>query len=220
MSNFSAARKNMVDCQIHPSGVIDEKILEAFATIPRESYLETNQSPIAYQDEDIVMKDGRFILEPTIHARMIDALDLNPDSTILDIGHAGGYSSAILSSLVSTVIALEQKQKYITAAEKVWLEHDICNIVALKSTLSKGAPEHAPYPFIILNGSVAEIPQKLIDQLDINGKMVLILRAPDQIMGQVQLIQHLGEGKHSTMTLFEAAAPYLVGFEPAQSFNF
>ncbi|MDB2682659.1 protein-L-isoaspartate O-methyltransferase [Alphaproteobacteria bacterium] len=220
MSNFATARKNMVDCQISPSGIIDQKILEAFETVPREQYVTAALTSVAYKDHDIVFDDGRFILDPTTHARMIEALELNEDSVVLDIGHAGGYSSAILSPLASTVMALEQKQKYITAAEKTWLEHGICNVVAFKNNLSKGVPEHAPYSNIILNGCVSEVPTKLVEQLDVGGKMVLIVRRPGQVMGEATLIKSSGSGNFSSVVLFESSAPYLPGFEPEPSFNF
>ncbi len=220
MLDFSKARKNMVDCQIHPSGIIDPRILQAFESVPREKYIAGAQTSIAYKDHDIVFDDGRFMLDPTTHARMIQALSIEPGSAVLDVGHAGGYSSAILSFLATTVIAMEQKQKYITSAEKIWLEEGICNIVALKGNLSKGAPEHAPYNYIILNGAVAEIPANLVSQLEPGGKMVLIVRSPGQVMGQVMLVQNAGNGQPSSLPLFEASAPYLTGFEPEPSFNF
>ena len=220
MSLYTSQRKAMVDSQIHPSGVIDGRILEAFAQTPREMFVPESRKPMAYNDEDLSFKDGRFIVEPSVHARMIQALEPRDGHVVLDVGCTRGYSSAILSRLVTTVIALEQKQTYLTEAQKSWDELDVCNIASFKGSLKKGAPDYAPYDLIVINGSVATIPEAIAQQLTDGGKMVSILRKPGQRMGQVMLTKHLGEGRVSSHPLFDAASPYLIGFEPAKEFAF
>lgn len=220
MFSFSKARQNMVDCQIHPSGVINPALLNAFETIPREAFVPEFNKPLAYHDEDLVFRDGRFMLEPSTHARMVQALDLKPSDIVLDIGCAGGYSSAVLSPFVTTIIALEQTQKYLDDAQLVWDEHGFCNIASFKGALNKGCPDHAPYHAIIINGSVAKHPVHIANQLAVGGKMIYILKETPQDMGHVTVAMKSQNGDISSVPLFDAATPYLNGFEPKQDFVF
>lgn len=220
MFNFQTARKNMVDCQIHPSGVINPQLLHAFETVPREVYVSSVSAQVPYADEDIIFDDGRFMMDPTVHARMIQTLDIKPTDQVLDVGCASGYSAAILSYLANSVVALEAKQSYLTAAQKNWDKTGIGNITAVKGDLKVGCDQHAPYNAIILNGAAAQIPEFLVKQLKPQGKMILIVRKPGRKMGHVTLVQHQGNGQYSDRQVFEAAAPYLPGFEPEPEFLF
>lgn len=220
MSDFSKARSHMVDCQIHTNGVTNNLLLQSFETIPRERFVPEPIAGVAYQDEDLVFPDGRFLLSPMIHARMIQALDLKPDDVVLDIGGGMGYSSAILSPLVSTVIMLEETKPYIDHAIKLWDEMTLCNIAAIKGKLVKGHRKNAPYNAIIMNGAVHEIPLDIVNQLEVGGNLICILRPDGAVMGQVTLVRALGKDDYCAYNLMEAGCPYLPGFEPPSAFSF
>ena len=219
MTNFQSARKNMIDCQIRPSSVVMPAVLEAFESVPRERFVPKKLQSVAYMDEDLMI-DGGFLLEPTTHARMLEALDPGADDVVLDIGCATGYSSAVLSSMVSTVIALEPNQNCLKQAEKVWEELKIGNIAGFKGALKNGNPDHAPFDLIFMNGSVCSIPEALTDQLKPGGRLIAIVKAPSEKTGEVTLIKSLGDKGVSSQVLFEASCPYLSGFEPESSFSF
>ena len=220
MNSFQEMRKNMVDGQIHPSGVIDPRILENFELVPREQFVPSKMMGVAYQDEDLVLPDGRFLLDPTVHARMIQALNLKTEDVVLDIGCACGYSSAVICNMVTTVIAVEQTQKYLDMAQDVWDGIEASNIAAFKGMLKKGYPDEAPYDAIILNGATAETPAHLVPQLIEGGQMVFIDRPAGSVVGQAVLLKHTGGGEFSQRPLFDAITPYLKGFEPVETFAF
>ena len=111
MTDFIQARKNMVDCQIHPSGIVDGWILESFQNIPRELFVPEKLQGIAYTDENIDIGQGRFLMEPIVHAKLLQAVAPDKSDVVLDIGVGTGYSSAILCPNVSTVVALENNKK-------------------------------------------------------------------------------------------------------------
>ena len=133
--DFVQARKNMVDCQIHTSGVVHTGLLQAFETVPRELFVPEHLKGIAYFDEDIQLAKGRYLSEPLILSKMLQAADLQSDDVVLDIGGGTGYCAAILSSNVSTIIAVESDDAYIAAAKSNWSELDACNIVQVKACL-------------------------------------------------------------------------------------
>jgi len=220
MSYFAQARKHMVECQIQPNGVKDEGILKAYASTPRELFLPDEKKETAYIDDDIFYDDQRFILAPMVHARMIAAAAPRTEDVALDIGVASGYSSAILSHLVSTVVALEQKQAYIDQAMQNWDDLDMRNIVGVKGKLKNGYSKSAPYDLIILNGALASVPENICSQIAKGGRMVMILREAGRSMGRAVLVRPCGEGQISTTTLFETGATYLPGFEPEAAFTF
>ena len=139
---------------------------------------------------------------------------------VLDVGCAGGYSAAVICNMVTTVIAIEQTQKYLDSAQAAWDGVEASNVAGFKSVLKTGYAEEAPYDAIILNGAVAEIPAHLATQLTTGGQMVFVHRPVGHAMGQVTLLQHTGEGAYSLRPLFDAGTPYLKGFEPADTFVF
>lgn len=220
MNDFAAARTHMVDCQIHPSGVDTPAILQAFETVPREAFVPESFRSVSYRDEDLVFPDGRFLLDPMLHARMIEALEPSPSDIILDIGCLTGYSSAILSSLVSTVVAIEENGDYLKRAVETLQSLTICNVAGYKAKLNKGYPKNAPYDLIFVNGSVSNPPVPLIKQLREGGRLVCVVKPPGQSTGSAALFQSLGNNDFSSYTLFEASCPYLPGFEPEPAFTF
>lgn len=220
MTDFTQARTNMVDCQIHTDGVILPEVLSVFGSVPREIFLPPELQPVAYNDEDIVLSDSRVMMEPSVHARMVQACEPKPTDIALDIGCGSGYSTAILSPLVSTVVSVEPDEELLEQAKTHWNTLDACNIIMHAHDLDHGAPDEAPFDIIIVNGAVAAIPQSLVRQLSPNGRMVVVLKPADKMMGEATLVQHVGNGEYVTQSLFDAAAPYLEGFEPKKAFSF
>ncbi|MCC7305742.1 MAG: protein-L-isoaspartate O-methyltransferase [Alphaproteobacteria bacterium] len=208
----------MVDCQIHTSGVVSQAVLESFGNIPREKFVSTGLTKVAYTDEEIAAGEGRFLLKPAVHAKMLQAAEPSVKDIALDIGGASGYSAAILSPMVSTVIAVESERKFLGQAGRLWEELGIMNVVGVEGKLAEGFPAQAPFDLIFLNGAAAEIPQKLMAQLADGGRMVAILRKPGGT-GQVTLVRRTG-ASFSRYPLFEASAPYIPGLGPKESFSF
>lgn len=220
MTNFQAARKNMVDCQIHTNSVINEKILSAFSTIPREIFVAPAKAQTAYTDECVEINKERLILPPMVHARLLEAIAPQPHEVALDIGGGSGYAAAILSSMVSTVIALENKQTTIDKAMKLLNSIDICNVAYEKGKLPEGLPQHAPYNIIMINAAVSEVPDAIIQQLDANGRIGAVIQRDENTLGHAVIIEKTKDGHISKRTLFEISVPYLQGFEPKETFAF
>lgn len=218
--NYDQARENMVDCQIHPMGVFDEKILDAFMTVPREEFVPDEVRGIAYVDEDIDIGNERYLIEPSIIARLMDKAHLKADDVVLTIGSGAGYTAALLSKIVSTVVSLEVDEALLAKAQKVWDRYAFCNIVGITGSMTEGAAKHAPYSLIIINGCVADVPQAIKDQLADGGRLLTIIRPTGSSVAQAVLIEKIKEGVFSDRILFDASTPYLLGFEPKDSFKF
>lgn len=219
-TSAAAARKNMVDCQIQTNGVVNNEILAAFSTIPRELFLPREVQGVAYNDEDILLGQRGYILSPMTHARLLQLLDPRPDDIVLNIGDCTGYASAILSTQVMTVVALEGKNKIAETARKIWDDLKCNNIVLLAGENTAGCAQHAPYTAIVLNGAVSEVPAELLSQLAPGGRLVCVMRSPDKRDGVMTIIARDNQGGYSHRSQFDAAAPWVEGFVPRTGFRF
>lgn len=221
MINYAKIRQNMVECQIRTNGVTDENVLSAFRAIPRELFLPEVLRGAAYVDEDIILQDTGIMLEPLVHARMLQAAAPGPDDIALCIGDCTGYASAILASLITTVVTLEEKAGVLDRARKIWLGMDICNIAVVRGRPRLGCPEHAPYNLIFIGGAIQAIPQNLLDQLGEGGRIVGVLReSPDSPAGTITVLSKEKSGPLMAHSPYGACTPYLREFVPPVSFSF
>ena len=220
MTDFTAARNAMVDSQIHTMGVTSEEILNAYRTVRREEFVPEGRRGIAYCDEDMPVAHGRCLMEPVTHARLIQAALPKSTDVVLDVGGATGYSAAILSGLVSRIVAAEADATLLAAAEASWQKLGCGNIVPHQGAFAAGCEAHAPYTLIVINGSVAEIPQALIDQLAGGGRLLAVVRKANDRIGRAVLLAKSEGGAISDRILFDAAVPYLPGHEPRNGFVF
>jgi protein-L-isoaspartate(D-aspartate) O-methyltransferase len=218
MTEFAAARSNMVEGQIRPNKVTDPAIVAAFMAIPREQFVPKAARGIAYVDEDIPVGAGRFLIEPMVLARLIQEAHVAPGDAVLVVGAGSGYSSAVLSRVAGAVVGLESDPDLVRRASKALADLDVENAVVIEGPLTAGHPRQAPYDVILVDGGVSEVPQALIAQLGENGRLVAVV-APRGRFGQAVLFERRG-GIVSQRILFDAGTPLLPGFEPVPGFQF
>ena len=216
--DFAAARENMIEGQLRPNRVTDEQILSAMGTVPRERFLPNGKRAVAYVDEDIGLGQGRFLMEPIVLARLIQAAGVGPDDLVLDIGCGTGYSAAILALLANTVIALECDERLARQATEILAERGHSNVVVIEGGLEKGCPDQGPFDVILIDGAVAAIPPAITDLLADGGRLVTVVR-DETGLGRATLMARRGEVLAQRI-LFDAAVPLLPGFEPKVGFVF
>tara|TARA_B100001093_G_C26701406_1_gene959267 strand:+ start:438 stop:1103 length:666 start_codon:yes stop_codon:yes gene_type:complete len=217
--NLSAVRRMMVDCQIRPTKVTDERVLEAFATVPRELFVSKSQRSIAYADEDLPLPGGRWLLEPMVLARLVQALDVGMSDHVLIVGGATGYGTAILAQLAGSVISIETRAQLVEKSQETLVSIGSDNAAVIKSRLSDGYSKEGPYERILVEGAVAHMPEKLLDQLTPKGKLVAVWRQADAPVGVASLWCRAGAGFTRT-PLFDAQTPILDEFRAKQEFVF
>lgn len=220
MIDYQQARSAMVASQIHTHGVVDQRILEAFETVPREMFAPEPLRSCAYLDEDLPIGEGRYLTEPQVLARLLQALSLGGEDVVLDIAGATGYSGAILAHLASTVIMTDSSAAFVGAAQENWKILDIHNAVAFERPFREGCREHAPYSAILINGAVAQVPDGILEQLQIGGRLAAVIRGQGSGAGKATLFLKSGEGVVSHRPLFDAFIPDAPGMERRQAFRF
>ena len=220
MIDFEKARKTMVDCQIRPNDVTDYDVLEAFLTVPREHFVPAAQKALAYIDDDLPLTtegEERFLMEAMDMAKMVQLAAVEEDNIVLDIGCGSGYSSAILSTLCNSVVAVESDPALADQAGQTLLDHGYDNVVVTTGTLEKGNAKEGPYDVIFIGGAVDEVPPVLTEQLKDGGRLVAVDGTGNSAVARL----YTREGDViSSRVGFNCATRSLPGFQKVPEFSF
>lgn len=175
MTDYTTARENMVENQLRPSSVEDPRILDAFREVPREIFLPARLRPVAYQDEDIDLGNGRHLIEPLVLGRLLQASRPAAEEVALVIGCDTGYAAAVLSKLVATVFILVPDATAAASIEARFDGFGFDTIVVQPGDARAGLAKDAPFNLILLAGSVVEPPAALLSQLDERGRLAAVV---------------------------------------------
>lgn len=215
MTDYATRRTVMVDTQVRPSDVTKFPIIDAMLSVPREAFVPQRLREAAYLGENLDLGDGRVVLDPRILAKMLDALDIQPDDLVLDIGPAYGYSSAIIARLAEAVVGVEPDAELAEEAQRLLSDHDADNVLVQQAELTAGAPDHGPYDAVLLQGGIERLPDAITDQIKEGGRIAVILM--QGTFGVVR-IGYKYDGWITWRDSFDAGAPVLPGFEKKSEF--
>lgn len=218
MTDFVAARYFMVEGQIRPNKVTDHRLVDVLSETPREAYVPDAARGVAYVDDDLPIGNGRYLLEPMVFARMLQYVSVQPGDRVLDVGCAGGYSTAVLARLAASVVGLDADPALAAGATAALAAHGIANATIVTGPMAEGYAQRAPYDVIVIEGTIPEVPAALTGQLAEDGRLVAIVQG-ERGVGEVRLFQRAG-GVLSSRILFEAQPHALPGFEKKTSFVF
>lgn len=215
MADFAQRRTTMVDTQVRPSDVTSFQVLDAMLSVPRELFVPSEQKDAAYAGVNVALGHGRVVLSPRTMAKLLQAADVQPDELVLDVGAGLGYSSALVACMAEAVIALEEDADLALEAERALSEASADNVAVINGALAEGASKHGPYDVVLIEGAVEDIPDALIDQLKVGGRIVAIFL--EGALGTARVGYKDGQGV-SWRFAFNAAAPVLPGFEKRREF--
>ena len=174
----------MFDSDVIKQGIKDESILDVMREVDRGNFVPKNYADLAYEDRAISIGEGQTISQPFIVAFMTENLKLKPEHNILEVGTGSGFQTAVLSKLVASVVSIEINEVLAKKASILLNELNYKKISLHCGDGNHGIPEHAPYDRILVAAASNEVPEKLVDQLAINGKMIIPI-------GKQAEVQHL-----------------------------
>ncbi len=215
MTDFAAARRNMVDGQVRTADVTDLRIIAAMLDVPREAFLPAAQSGLAYLDLDVPLGGGRCLMKPMVLAKLIQAADLDSTDHVLDVGCVTGYAAAVLARIAGQVAGLEQDTTLAQAARGALGSQP--NVSVQTGTLTAGWPQGGPYDAILVEGAVELVPQTLLRQLKDGGRLVCVLGAGP---GAKAMLYRRSGDDTGGRAIFDAAAAVLPGFVKPLEFAF
>ncbi len=205
----------MVDTQVRPSDVTKFPIIDAMLDIPREAYVPDAMREAAYVGENLTLPGGRTMLDPRTLAKMLDALNIQPDHVVMDLGCGLGYSTALVARLAEFVVGVEDDEPRADEAQAILSAHDVDNAAVISGPLEEGAAKSGPYDTILINGGVEEVPETITDQLREGGHIGAIFA--EGALGVVR-IGHKADGRVNWRFSFNAGAPVLDGFKKKAAF--
>ncbi len=163
----------MVETQLRARGVRDERVLDAMARVPRHEFVAERYLGQAYEDHPIPIGEGQTVSQPYIVALMLEALQLEPSDTVLEIGTGSGYQAALLAELCRHVYSIERHAALAREAEQALARLGYSNVTVLVGDGSAGLPQFAPYDAIIVSAAAPQVPPPLFEQLREGGRMVV-----------------------------------------------
>lgn len=215
MTDFSTARRHMVDSQVRPSDVTDQRVITAMLEVPRERFVPPTATALAYLDQDLAVGSARRLLKPMVLAKLLNAADLSGTDRVLVVGCATGYSAAVFAGIVGQVVALEEDASLVKTAQAALAGTP--NVSVVSGPLTAGWSQGAPYDVILLEGATEVEPQAFCSQLKDGGRLLCVLgSAPN---ARAMLYRRSGS-ELGGRAIFDAAAALLPGFAKTPVFAF
>ena len=200
----------MVERQIAARGVVGKRLLAAMRTVPREAFVPDRLREFAYEDAPLSIEADQTISQPYIVALMIEAARLGPDGTVLEIGAGSGYAAAVMSRVAGRVYAIERHQELADLAAERMKRLGYGNVVVRHGDGSKGWPEEAPFDAILAAASGPDVPDVLLRQLAVGGRLVMPIGEPQAVQTLVAVTRS-GEDQFDTEDLGPVRFVPLIG---------
>ncbi|MDB5859477.1 MAG: Protein L-isoaspartyl methyltransferase [Ramlibacter sp.] len=225
-TELERARFHLIEPQIRPWDVLDLDILALLSRMHREDFVPSAHRALAFVDMQIPLgasteeaaRTGQSMLEPKVEARMLQDLALHPTDKVLEVGAGSGYMAALLASRAQRVISLELAPELVKMARDNLQRAGIRNAEVREADGAKGLAAEGPFDVIVLSGSVAEVPQALLAQLKVGGRLGAVVG--HEPMMRATFIRRTGEAAWKTEQPWDTVAPRLAHFAEPSRFHF
>jgi protein-L-isoaspartate(D-aspartate) O-methyltransferase len=211
--NIEQARFNMVEQQIRPWEVLDQRVLDLLFELKREDFVPPQYRSLAFVDMEIPIGHGEKMLAPRMEARILQELVLNPADRILEVGTGSGYMTALLARFGGRVYSVDIFPDFTQSAAPKLAAHGISNATLETGDAARGWDRHGPYDAIVLTGSVPVLPEAFQLNLAPGGRLLAIVGEPPVM--EARLVTCAASGTWSAIGLFETCiAPLRNALQP------
>jgi len=208
--DFAQARINMIEQQVRPWDVLDQRVLDALSEVPREKFLPEAYDGLAYSDTRIPLENDRMSLNPNIEARLLQAAVLEPDDRALIVGSGSGYIAACAARMCKHVESIDTSEQANTQAQESAGHCGIDNIRFITGDLLEDLPDKTTYDAIIVNGSLEHVPDRLKTRLSTLGRLIVTIGREKNPIMETFVIRRLGENDWLEQSIFDTHIPALV----------
>jgi protein-L-isoaspartate(D-aspartate) O-methyltransferase len=220
--NNDIARFNMIEQQIRPWEVLDGAVLSLLSVVKRENFAPMAHKALAFVDMEIPLKDGnqtgQVMLPPRVEARFLQDADIKGTDKVLEVGTGSGYMAALLAHQATSVLSFELDAALAQQARTNLQAAGVHNVEVRQADGSQGAPSDGPFDVIMLSGSVPNVPQVLLNQLSIGGRLLAVV-GEDPVM-RASVITRNADQQWQTSEPWDTMAPRLQGFPEHNRFSF
>ena len=216
--NVEQARFNMIEQQIRPWDVLDQSVLSLLAVVKREDFVPTKYRAAALMDLEVPLPGGQVMLAPRVEARLLQELGLQRHEKVLEIGTGSGFMAALMAHKAQQVVSYEKRAELASMARENLRHAAIMNVEVRQGDGANGDAGRGPWDAILLSGSVAEVPQALLQQLKVGGRLVAVVG--DEPVMRALRVRRVSERDFRTEVLFDTVAPRLEGFASPSTFAF
>ena len=218
--DLNQARFNMIEQQIRPWEVLDAQVLELLNVVRREDFVPLAHRALAFVDMEIPLgsQAGQVMLAPRVQARLVQDLGVKKTDKVLEIGTGSGFTTALLAHQAASVLSYEIDAALASQATANLQKAGVSNARVRNADGSQGAAGEGPFDVILLGGSVAEVPQALLQQLAMGGRLIAIVG--DEPMMRATLVTRTGQSSFTTAQPWDVNAPRLSGFTQPSTFRF
>jgi len=216
--NFEQARFNMVEQQIRPWEVLDQDVLNLLMTVKREEFVPAAYRELAFTEVEIPIGCGQVMLKPVIEGKVLQALRLGKSDSVLEVGTGSGYFAALLAARTEWVRTIEIECELVKLASANLARNGVENVVVVQGDGIAGWAERAPYDVIVVSGGLPFVPQALLEQLKVGGRLFAFVgEAP---VMKARLVTCEAEGRFRTEDIFETVVPMLKNAAQRDGFSF
>jgi protein-L-isoaspartate(D-aspartate) O-methyltransferase len=207
------ARFNMVEQQIRPWEVLDQRVLDLLFRVHREDFVPPQYRALAFVDMEIPIGHGEKMLAPRMEARMVQELSLNPGERVLEVGTGSGYMTALLASLGGHVYSVEIVPEFTASARAKLAAHGFANVTLETGDAARGWDRHAPYDAIVVTGSLPMLPPAFPNSLRPGGRLIAVVGEPPVM--EALIVTCVAPGACNSTGLFETCiAPLRNALQP------
>ncbi|MBP3983257.1 protein-L-isoaspartate O-methyltransferase [Pseudoxanthomonas helianthi] len=215
--NYAQAREAMVEQQVRPWDVLDVRVLETLSRLPREAFVPEVHRALAYADIELPLGHGQKMMKPVVEGRTLQALAIQPDEEVLEIGTGSGYLSACLGALARDVVSLEIVPDLAAAARSRLDATGLGTNVRIETADALHYATERRFDAVCVTGAVAEVPAQFLQWLRPGGRL-FVVRGRSPVMEAVLVRNDVNAARIDS--LFETDLPYLTGAAPAPQFVF
>ncbi|MGN6653460.1 protein-L-isoaspartate O-methyltransferase family protein [Trinickia sp.] len=216
--NIEQARFNMIEQQIRPWDVLDQDVLNLLSIVKRENFVPAVYREMAFADLEVPLPTGEHMLFPRVEARIMQELAVKKHESVLEIGAGSGYMAALLAHRARHVLTIDIKPELVELAKRNLAENGVTNAEAALGDGARGWPAAAPYDVICVSGGLPVLPQEMLEQLKIGGRLAAFVGTAPVMKAQV--ITRIDEKQFRVADVFETYVEPLANAVQPPRFKF